>query len=551
MSNGRPNDSGSGSAARLGLAIGANRVVAVRVGRAGRGTPALEASLASGPARNGTWPELEAALRWLLEELGLPGARADVALLPPLSQAKCVSVPPVSPAQLDPLLRRNLRRYFVAPFPSPLGRACPTQVRSGKVQRAMAVCADTATISTLCQCAEEAGVRVTSMTAAPVALVEGVRRAVPKRRGRLIALWDAFEWAGALEIVEGVPFNIEDWSGLPTSAKVERADALREAPDDDGRPRHILTLGGPVEEPRPIVYLPPAVDAAEIVEVAAPEVDVLEDDPTPDPAPGDIRVCQWCQAELPTHEHLNFCFECGMDLELLPVDERSEGLEPVVEALAPERATPPPGSGNARGPWGEDPWILAALGAAYRGHQSPSLLPAGRAADLGRAARRRALALWASAAAMLLLTVGIHAYGLTRELATLQAERERIAPEVARALDVRRAAYTLNDQLETLDRIERETPRWTPALAALTEALPQSTYLVSLTTDGTSLSLGAVTRSSETIVPGLEDSPLFQDVTLANVRASTGVAAGGTEFDLSMTLGPERGRASGPSGAQR
>jgi Tfp pilus assembly protein PilN len=105
---------------------------------------------------------------------------------------------------------------------------------------------------------------------------------------------------------------------------------------------------------------------------------------------------------------------------------------------------------------------------------------------------------------------------------------------VARALEVRRSAYAVNDRLETIDRIERETPRWTPALATLTEVLPRSTYLVSLTTEGLSMRLGGVTRSSDTIVPELEDSPLFGDVTLANVRA----AGGGTEFDLSMALRP-------------
>ena len=156
-----------------------------------------------------------------------------------------------------------------------------------------------------------------------------------------------------------------------------------------------------------------------------------------------------------------------------------------------------------------------------------------------------------SAAALTLLAVGLHGYGLNRELGAVQSARELIAPEVARALDVRRAAYTVNDRLETIDRIERETPRWTPALAALTELLPRSTYLVSLTTDGLSMSLGGVTSSSETIVPELEDSPLFQDVTLGNVRASTGASAGGTEFDLSMTLRPGQGEPPTARGAQR
>jgi hypothetical protein len=416
-------------------------------------TEVLEATLSAGPRPEGDWPELTEALRGLLGKLQMKRATADLALLPPLSRAKCVDVPAVAPSQLDPLLGRNLRRYFAVPYAVPLGRASATQVRSGKVRRALAACADAQVIDTICQCAAEAGIRTTSITAGPVALAEGVRQALSRRRGRVVATWEARGWAGAVELVDGVPRRLEDWSTLPDTVRAERMTSVRAGRHDDEHPVHSLVL----------------------------------------------RVG--------------------------PGDAGGAGDHGDASAR--------PGDGASETPV-SDPWIVTALGAASRGHQPPSLLPAAVTADLRRDARRRTRALWATAAVIVLVALGVHGYGLRQELAAIESARDRIAPHVARALTVRRSAHTVNDRLETISRIEREAPRWTPALAALTEVLPRSTYLVSLTTDGLSMHLGGVTKSSDAIVPELEESPLFADVALANVRA----AGGGTEFDLSMALRP-------------
>jgi len=446
--------------ARIGLAIGADRIMAVRRrGAGGVDTQVLEAPLMTRPGQDGGWPELEEALRGLLNKLELRSAFADVALVPPLSQAKCVSLPPVAPSQLDPLIRRNLRRYFAVPFSVPLGRARPTEIQSGRVVRALALCADGSMIASLCECAESAGLTVTSMTSAPVALAEGLRRVRP-RRGRLRVTWGARGWSGAMEIVDGVTINVEDWSNLPIRTKAQRLAQVREIRDDDENPTLTVALRGQGGY--------------------GDGSDVLTAIPSTRTEPGPDRVSE------------------------------------------------------------SDPWILAAMGAARRGHQAPSLLPGTTTVELHRQARHRAWSLWACAAAMVLLAVGIHGYGLSQELAAVRSARARIAPQVTAALEIRRGAYAVNDRLEAIERIEDETLRWTPALAALTEVLPRSTYLVSLTTQGLSMRLGGVTRSSETIVPELEDSPLFEDVTLGNVRAAagTGLGGAGTEFDLSLALRP-------------
>ncbi len=438
---------------RLGLTIGHDRIMAVRLSTRGDTALALEAPLASKPVPGTPWTELEEALRGLLEECWAARAVADVAILPPLSRSKCVDVPAVSASQLDPLIKRNLRRYFAVPFPSPLSRARPTATRSGKVTRALAVCADAGVIAAIHHAAEEAGIRIASITAGPVALAEGVRRRLVQGRGRVLVTWGARGWSGAMEVDGGVPRWLEDWTSLSDSARAERTATSRMTGDGAEPPIHTVVL-----------------------------------------------------TELGLHD----------------------------AAVGGGNPTAPPGSGSATSR--HDPWILTALGAAVRGHQAPSLLPRSRVADLRRAALRRALTLWASAAALVVAAAGVHGYGLKRELSAVQGAREFIAPQVSRALEIRRTAYAVQDRLEALDGIERDTPRWTPALAALTEVLPSSTYLVSLSTDGLSVRLGGVTRATEIIAPELEDSPFFRDVRLMNVRASSSPGEEGTEFDLSLAL---------------
>lgn len=46
------------------------------------------------------------------------------------------------------------------------------------------------------------------------------------------------------------------------------------------------------------------------------------------PAPEGPRTCQWCRAELPPRQNLNFCPFCGTDLKVVPCGRCGEELEP-------------------------------------------------------------------------------------------------------------------------------------------------------------------------------------------------------------------------------
>jgi predicted amidophosphoribosyltransferase len=59
-----------------------------------------------------------------------------------------------------------------------------------------------------------------------------------------------------------------------------------------------------------------------------PGADVFQDAPTTETASAAPGTCQWCRAELPIRENLNFCPFCGTDLKLVPCSECGEELEP-------------------------------------------------------------------------------------------------------------------------------------------------------------------------------------------------------------------------------
>jgi len=174
------------------------------------------------------------------------------------------------------------------------------------------------------------------------------------------------------------------------------------------------------------------------------------------------------------------------------------------------------------------PAAIAAFGAAILADDAPSLLPE----DLRRArdgARRTAVrALGIAAAAVLAVSVALHAVGLRREIAAVEARRAEIASAVARAMAVRRVGDIARERAEAIRGLETHAPRWTATLAALSEALPDSAYLGSFAASGTNLRFRVVTPSSESVVPALRASPLLGSVALlapGEREESTGLEA--------------------------
>ncbi len=195
-----------------------------------------------------------------------------------------------------------------------------------------------------------------------------------------------------------------------------------------------------------------------------------------------------------------------------------------------------------------EPAALAAYGAALMPESAPQLLPAEPRRARQRRLNIRVAALSAAAVVVLCVAAALHLWGLKREVEAVSAERSAHAVDVARALEQRQTADAVRARLETIARIEQAALPWTPAVAELAEALPDSAYLVSFSAEGLQLRLAGVAKSASSIVPALEASPLLGQVSLTAARRSDG-GGDAESFDLALALEsePEAAEQSGPS----
>lgn len=182
-----------------------------------------------------------------------------------------------------------------------------------------------------------------------------------------------------------------------------------------------------------------------------------------------------------------------------------------------------------------EPEVLAAFGAAAVPASVPLLLPRGVRRSQDRRKRHLAGGLAAVAAFLVALSATLHLWAAQRELASVVRERHAIAPQVARALELRNGARAVQANVEALSDIDSSSVRWTAVLATLAETLPKSAYLVSLSADGAQLRLAGSATSASTVVPALQVSPMFQDVLLISTQRqqSSNTAQ---RFDLTLKV---------------
>ena len=81
------------------------------------------------------------------------------------------------------------------------------------------------------------------------------------------------------------------------------------------------------QDPVSMADLAPA-EAAEDLAIVPPGVDIFQKKAAAASGNGPRpESCQWCRAELPVRENLNFCPFCGTDLKLIPCGACGEELE--------------------------------------------------------------------------------------------------------------------------------------------------------------------------------------------------------------------------------
>lgn len=152
--------------------------------------------------------------------------------------------------------------------------------------------------------------------------------------------------------------------------------------------------------------------------------------------------------------------------------------------------------------------VRAALGAACTGTEHAGMLTRDERAVVRKAARRRHAGV--AAALLLLVAAGLLLYrwGLERELSALRDARAAMESEVTEALEARRDTRRMIHALESLRRVEAETPRWSPALHQLAVRLPQEARIDLVAGDAGRLNLRGRMASG---LPDLRDA--FEDMT--------------------------------------
>jgi Tfp pilus assembly protein PilN len=182
------------------------------------------------------------------------------------------------------------------------------------------------------------------------------------------------------------------------------------------------------------------------------------------------------------------------------------------------------------------PAALAAFGASLAGARSPLLVTDALRDARRRGAIRRTASLYAVAAVMLSAGAAAHLWSLERRLNAVEASRGALAATLAPVMAARKSVDAARTTLDALARVERESPRWTHVLAALAGALPDSAYLLSLSTNGAKVQLTGLAVSAHAVVAPLEASPEFSDVALATASRRD-PAANRERFELSASVG--------------
>jgi hypothetical protein len=96
----------------------------------------------------------------------------------------------------------------------------------------------------------------------------------------------------------------------------------------DMAPELELSASGSQSQPMSVPDRAPAAAAMEPVAIVPPGVDVFEYRAASNGASTEPGSCQWCRAELPVRDNLNFCPFCGTDLKVVPCPQCGEELEP-------------------------------------------------------------------------------------------------------------------------------------------------------------------------------------------------------------------------------
>jgi Tfp pilus assembly protein PilN len=428
-------------ASHAGLALSASELIVAAdrlpgAGAAGRRIP-LEAPSSDGSS----WPALAVALGELARVAGSE-RRLAVALLPPLTEARRLELPPLSDQEVQRLLTRNASRYFVnARGPQIVGAA-------GRARRAR-------------------GTPATVLAAAaPARLVEAIHAAA-RGAGLEIKTIAPAEAAWAAAAIEIWPAAARDVATVLV-AHDDRTDLLQ------------------LEEGRLV--------GVRRFRAGAGDADVLV---------GAITEGSGVTAASAK------VFAFG----------RTVMRNELVRALSVRAVT----VATPVATWAAQAEVPEMLAATFAGAVGGPLLRSEDTQSEHRAKVRRAATLVTVAAVVLLLAAaGVELWGVRRQLRAVQAKRAELRPQLASTLVGQMSVEGAYRRLTILAAAERQAPRWSAVLAALSARLPDDAYLTAFRGRGDSVVVDGLAERAAPVFDAIESTPGLREVrAAAPVRRET------------------------------
>jgi hypothetical protein len=176
---------------RTGVAISAGEICAADIRLRTSASRSWRSAIDAAPSDGSSWPSLASALSDLARALGATDGTLSISLMPPLTEARRLELPPLSDEDLQRLLSRNASRYFVnARTPQIVGASGAKRRARGKPSPVVAATASARLVAMIRVAAEQAGWTVDSVAPAESAWAAGA-----------LALWPAFARQNAYALI--------------------------------------------------------------------------------------------------------------------------------------------------------------------------------------------------------------------------------------------------------------------------------------------------------------------------------------------------------------
>jgi general secretion pathway protein L len=132
----------------------------------------------------------------------------------------------------------------------------------------------------------------------------------------------------------------------------------------------------------------------------------------------------------------------------------------------------------------------------------------------GETGLQRSRTLLAAAFVIMVIAAGVSVAGSQLELDTLHAQQQELSQRIAQhRASFFNAAAGAPSQQQVLERRKRETPASVLVIEALSQVLPDHTYVTELRIDGDKLQVVGVTRDAPALIELIEQSPHFTRAT--------------------------------------